>query len=102
MPAGGRLFAGLVFLPSEEINAHIVGLTWTCLPFYRAWDGSLTTLMFRDQYVPRRSDLLQHQRGPDPDLPQCFARSLTFVGSWSELESDFLSEMLKARKSMVS
>ena len=57
MPAGGRLLAGLVFLlgelpasciarrahrgrdMSEEMNAHIVGVTSTRLPFYHAWVG---------------------------------------------------------------
>ena len=65
MPAGGRLLLELVFLlgelhasfvagrahrsrdMSEEVDADIVGVTGTRLPFIRAWDGSCTTLTFR-------------------------------------------------------
>ena len=65
MLAGGRLLFELVFLlgvlhascvarqahrsreMSEEVDAHIVGVTGTRLPFCRAWDGSCTTLTFR-------------------------------------------------------
>ena len=32
---------------NEEVDAHIVGVTGTHLPFIRAWDGSCATLTFR-------------------------------------------------------